>query len=130
MLWAPEHFVLIYHEKHHTYACCFSLQPPGEPQKVEHNPKRSQPLLLELLRRHIEHEEDSQNLIARHQIADEWMIWNSTLVYRSETVDRVERRSLPDLQLLKSWSAKYARSQNALPRGYDEMNEIARQYQV
>lgn len=103
-VWTPEHLVVIYHEKHDTFACSFAVTP---------NEGERTPIGLPL---------------ARHEIADEWMVKDDVVLYRSETVDKVARRQLPQLELLEEWSADYARSMGLLPPGYDEMNETHRKY--
>ncbi len=102
--WMPEHLVVIYHEKHDTFLCSFAVA-SGESEGTL-----------------------SRRPIARHEIADEWLVWEGEVIYRSETVDKVARRQLPQLDLLEEWSADHARSLGLLPPGYDEMNEIHRHY--
>jgi hypothetical protein len=102
--WLPKHLIIIYHEKHDNFICSFDVR-SIDPTK----PPISKP-------------------IARHEIADEWLIGSDVVISRSAAVDKVDRMALPNLKLLKSWSADYARSIDALPPGYDERNEIQRKY--
>jgi len=124
--WTADRLVMIYHEKHDTYVASIALLP----RVVEQTPD---PALLRrdtaewLLEAFARFEKSDEPLVLQ-KITDEWLVWNDTLVYRSETVDQVERRSLPDLELLEPWTADHARQIGALPGGYDEMNEINRKF--
>ncbi len=103
--WADECLILIYREKHDTYVCTFAVEPSIETQSKIKEP------------------------IARHEINEEWLIWEGMVVSSGDKVDRVQRMALPDLCLLESWSADYARSIGALPPDYDERNEMNKRRQ-
>lgn len=66
--------------------------------------------------------------VARRRVTDQWLVHGDHLIYRSETVDRVERLRLPGLEPLEPWPADEARRRGLLPEDYDVMNEIVRQY--
>lgn len=102
--WAAQHLNLIYHEKHYTYACTFTM-----PSASGDLPFITKPDF-------------------RRKVSDEWLIKDGVLFYRSDEIDRVERLALPDLSPLESWTAEQARAAGELPDGYDEMNEIMHRY--
>lgn len=56
-------------------------------------------------------------------IADEWLVADNQVYFRSDKPDLVERFKLPELQRLEPISADEARAMEVLPLDYDRANE-------
>lgn len=103
MDWVQDHFVLIYHEKHDTFVCSFTLLP----QETADGETAEVPI---------------RGPLGRHEIADGWLVRGDELFYRDATAGLVQRRALPGLEELPPWTAEQARAAGVLPPVSDEVN--------
>lgn len=59
-------------------------------------------------------------------VADEWLVADNYIYFRSDKPDLVERLVMPSLQRLDPISAEQARESGVLPPGYDSRNEACK----